>query len=475
MKLRSVFGGILTGALMMMLAACGGPASSDEGGGAPAPAPTPVPEGAAESATDQPAEPAAPALRLPEISAEGWGVGERPDPVAVEGPVTVTFWHAIAQRHEAALLDVIASFEAEYPNINIEPVYQGSYTDLRTALVAALSTPNKPVMSQMYESWTSQFIEADLLVPVQAFINADPTFGDAELDGYFSSFLENNRWGETLVTLPFNKSLYLLFANLDLLEGAGLGVPTTWEEMRTAAQTLTVDNRRGFGVRPLMETFTPLFLMNGGDFLTADGQPDLESEACLETLQCLIDLMHTDDVCYLESGYLTAAFANQSIALLTGSSAGISYTDRQVGDAFRWVVAPLPSHGDNPRRVLSQGTNVGIYADHDPQTLWAAWEFLKFLTNAESSAHFAAISGYLPVQRGSLEVPELANQIASDPNTAVATSQLEYAAFEPRMPEWETIRDSLNSLIGQMLTNSTLTAERIAGRMMREARQAIED
>jgi multiple sugar transport system substrate-binding protein len=473
MKLRSVIWLILTMGLMVTLAACGGPASSDEGASGPSPAAEP----AAEPATEVTAEPiaVAPALRLPEISAAGWEIGERPDLSSVDSPIQVTFWHAIAQRHEAALLDVIDRFEAEYPHINIEPVYQGSYADLRTALVAALSTPSKPVMSQMYESWTSQFIEADLLVPIQAFVDADPTFGDAELAGYFSSFLENNRWGETLVTLPFNKSIYLLFANLDLLEGAGLGVPTTWDEMRVAAQTLTVDNQRGFGVRPLMETFTPLFLMNGGDFLTADGQPDLESETCLETLQYLIDLTHTDDVCYLESGYLTAAFANQSIPLLTGSSAGISYTVRQVGDSFRWVVAPLPSNGDNPRRVLSQGTNVGIYAEHDPATLWAAWEFLKFLTNAESSAHFAAISGYLPVQRGSLEVPELADQIASDPNTEVAASQLEFAAFEPRMPEWESIRDSLNSLVGQMLTNPTLTAERVAGRMMREARQAIED
>jgi multiple sugar transport system substrate-binding protein len=472
MKLRSVIWLALIAGLMMALAACGPQTPSEEGGTEPAPAPGPPAEGTAEPA---PAEPAAPALRLPEISAEGWGVGERPDLSSADGPIQVSFWHAIAQRHEAALLDVVASFEAVYPNIDIDPVYQGSYSDLRTALVAALSTPNKPVMSQMYESWTSQFIEADLLVPVQAFIDADPTFGDAELAGYFSSFLENNRWGETLVTLPFNKSIYLLFANVDLLEGAGLGIPTTWDEMRTAAQTLTVDNQRGFGVRPLMETFTPLFLMNGGDFLTTDGQPDLESEACHETLQYLIDLMHTDDVCYLESGYLTAAFGNQSIVLLTGSSAGISYTERQVGDSFRWTVAPLPTNGDHPRRVLSQGTNVGIYAEHDSETLWAAWEFLKYLTSAESSAHFAAISGYLPVQRGSLEVPELANQIAADPNTAIATSQLEFAAFEPRMPEWETIRDSLNSLIGQMLTNSTLTTERIAGRMMREARQAIED
>jgi multiple sugar transport system substrate-binding protein len=118
---------------------------------------------------------------------------------------------------------------------------------------------------------------------------------------------------------------------------------------------------------------------------------------------------------------------------------------------------------------------VGIYAEHEPEVLWAAWEFLKFLTSAESSAHFATISGYLPVRRSSLDVAEFKAYVDENPVMAVAASQLEFAAFEPRMPVWESVRNALNRQVGQMLQTPTTDAARVASRMQRGAVESLED
>lgn len=419
-------------------------------------------------------------LHEPTVSAEMLEIGPRPDWNSLTEPVEVQLWHAIAQSHEIALNDIIAQFEEQYPMIHINAVYQGSYADLFTALLAAMRTSSRPTMSMMYESWTSQFMELDLVVPAQAFIDADDSFGEEELSDFYPSFLANNTWGENIVTLPFNKSLYLLFANLDALEAKGLGVPQTWDELRDAAIALSdpENNISGFGVRPFIETVTPFFLMNGGQFIV-DGRLNLESPESLETLQYFIDLTHGTDgehgVVYVETAYLTAAFGTGNVPLFTGSSAGIPYCATSVGDTFRWTAAPLPSNGDHPRRVLSQGTNMGIYAGHSNEETWAAWEFLKFMTNSESSAHFAAISGFLPVRRSSLEVPEYAQFLQENAAVAVAASQLEYAAFEPRMPVWESIRATLNRVVSQMFQNPSATAEGVARNMIREAMSDLED
>lgn len=421
-------------------------------------------------------EEASPLLRLPEPSLEGWDLGARPDFAAMQQPVEVTFWHAIAQSHEAALNAIVEDFQAAHPNIAVRPTYLGSYQELFTALFAAMSTSNRPVLSQMYESWTSQLIERDLVVPLQLFVDAEGATAEADLADFFPGFLENNRWGGALVTLPFNKSVYVLVANLDLLEAAGLGVPQTWEELRQAALALTnrEAHRHGFGVRPIMETFTPLFFMNGGEFIV-DGQLALDSPAAVETLDFLIQMVHRDQSTITESGYLTSIFGQQGVALFVNSSAGIPYIETAVGGTFRWAVAPLPTHGDHPRRVLSQGTNVGLLAGHPPEVMWAAWEFLKFLTSAESTARFAQATGYMPVRRSALQIPSFAQFLEENPNLAVATSQLEFAAVEPRMPVWETIRNSLNRQVGQMLTDPTAEAAAVARRMMREAQDDLEE
>lgn len=429
MKLRSTLLGTALGAV---LAACGGGAGDES--------------------------PSAPAS------------SEASPPAAEATPIELTLWHAIAQEHEAALNDIIQAFQADHPNVRVNATYQGGYRDLRTALFAAMASTSRPVMSQLYESWTTEFMEQDLIVPVQDFIDAAGAEATADLQDFFPGFLANNTWDGRAVTLPFNKSVYMLYVNLDRLEAAGLALPETWADLREVCRALTdtAANRYGFGSRPFIEAFTPFFLMNGGEFFTGD-RLNLDGQASIETLDLLLQMKWADNSMFVEENYLTQAFASQTVAIFVGSSAGLPYTEDAVGQTFRWTVAPLPSNGDHPRQVLSQGTNVGIINGHSPEVTNAAWQFLHFLTNSENSAHFAAVSGYMPVRRSSLQVPELQEKLAADPNLGICASQLEYAAFEPRMPEWESVRGVLDAQMSQIFNNRTTDAAAVAANMQRRA------
>jgi multiple sugar transport system substrate-binding protein len=390
-----------------------------------------------------------------------------------EQEVTVTFWHAIAQQHEAALSQIIQAFEQENPWITIEATSKGGYVDLNTALMTAMPTRNRPVIAQVYESWTAQYLEADVIVPVQRFLDDDGDFGDEDLADFYPPFLQNNIWNGEIVTLPFNKSLYLLFVNLDLLEAEGLGVPETWQQMREASLALTEGDRKGIGFRPLVESFTTLFFMNGGEYLGPNGEPLLDQTPSIETVEYLAALRWEDNSMLVESNYLSSAFAGQNVGMFIGSSAGIPYVEGPVGDTFRWTTAPLPSHGDATRNVLSQGTNVAIFEGHDAATQQAAWEFLKFLTNSENTALFATISGYLPVRRSAVESPEYLAYLAENPYLRAAADELEHAAFEPRLPQWEGARDELNRSIGQLFASSIDDPAAFAQRMNTAVAEAL--
>ncbi len=65
--------------------------------------------------------------------------------------------------------------------------------------------------------------------------------------------------------MPFNKSLFLLFYNVDLLKQANLKVPETWDDLVKVGKTPTKEEgsrtvRYGFVVRPTADYFTTMML-----------------------------------------------------------------------------------------------------------------------------------------------------------------------------------------------------------------------
>lgn len=60
----------------------------------------------------------------------------------------------------------------------------------------------------------------------------------AEDATFFSRILENNRVGDTLVSLPAFTDAGVLYSRTDLLDKYGLEVPTTWDDLENAAQVI---------------------------------------------------------------------------------------------------------------------------------------------------------------------------------------------------------------------------------------------
>ena len=359
----------------------------------------------------------------------------------------ISFWHSMTGEQAVAINEIAQAFEQLHPDITVRPIYQGSYDQLHQKLIAAITSRTMPAVAQMYESWTSQFVSRNLLVPVQDFFDGPDGLTREEIDDIVKAFRENNSWNDRMVTMPFNKSAYVLYVNADMLERAGIKhPPRTWDELREAAKKLTVhkDNRvevYGFAIRPFIESLTTLLYMNGGHYLGPDRETLLlNSPEAHESLQFLVDLMHKDKVAYVESDYLSNAFGSGRIAMYIGSSASFPYNKEAVGDRFHWQAAPLPAAPGKEPRVLFQGTNVGIFTRPSPEQAQAAWKFVKFLTNTENATKWAIATGYLPIRYSVLKTPEMKAYLEQNPNYQIAASQLDYGIFEPREVYWESMR-----------------------------------
>lgn len=128
---------------------------------------------AAPATTEQaPAEPAAAEPAAAEPAAE---------------PVTIQVFYPVAV--DAPIADIlngyIEQFEAENPNINVEPVFSGGYTDVSTAIQTTIDGGGQPpALAVLLATDLYDLINADYILPLDSYINAMPE-GETYLADFF--------------------------------------------------------------------------------------------------------------------------------------------------------------------------------------------------------------------------------------------------------------------------------------------------
>lgn len=401
--------------------------------------------------------------------------------------VVVEFWHAMGSGHSATLNEICAQFNESQDKYNVVPIYQGRYNSLSQKLIASLYARRSPAMSQMYPSWTARFYRYGYLEPLNTFIDRDPEFTQADIDDFFPVMVEENtlinpKTGEPeLVGLPFNKSVFVLFINEERMRNAGWEEPpTTWDELRELALAMTVRTEGGqvqtfgFASRPYIEDLT-IFTLSAGIQLLDETTQDvfINTEETASALRFLHSLVSGEEggsrVGYVENDYLTAPFASEIVAMYVSSTAGLPYNERAIQTRFPWTITRVPSRdAETEGKTLMQGTNVGIYRHAPDEVKEGAWEFLKFLSSAEMNAKWASASGYMPIRRSTLEIPEFEEFLRNDRRMANAVATLPFATYEPRKIYWESVRQVISQQVEAVLFN-----RRSIDRTLRDAHATV--
>ncbi|MCB2155019.1 ABC transporter substrate-binding protein [bacterium] len=410
-----------------------------------------------------------------------------------DGKIEVEFWYAVSGKQARSLNEIVDAFNAEQDKYVVKAIYQGSYQSLNQKLIASLYAGRQPAASMMYESWTTRFLRFGCLQPVQTFVEQDETWGEEDLNDLFPAFRRDNMYrltkegdlyhpdpeGEmTLATLPFNKSLYVLFVNNDLMNEVGYDEPPkTWDEMKDLAQRMTKRNeageivRYGFATRPMIEAFTTVLFAADGNYMDENNKNFTFTSAKGEAaLQFLVDLVIGENASgYIESDYLSNVFGQGTIGMYIGSTAAFPYNDSGVGNKFIWRAYGVPAMEGVEGKTLSQGTNVGIFRQgfngmgkNSEEVQRGAWEFLKYLCEQDVTVKWAIDTGYMPVRRSAAEAPKMKEYFEKNPNFRNAFEQLETAQFEPKPIWWDNVRTIFQREIEGVLNGRRTTEEGLA-------------
>jgi multiple sugar transport system substrate-binding protein len=313
--------------------------------------------------------------------------------------VKLNFWDMIwgPPEYIDSAKELVSQFNKEHPNIQVE--YRSvPWNNWYQTFVTAISSGTAPDLSTGAGYQAVQLYDQGAIRPI------DDVIEEMKADGDLADFLPNTvdtlRYDDHHVALPWGIDIRVWFYRKDLLEQAGVKVPTTWKELRAAAKATTKDGR--YGIVGSGDTGGSHFLYNallnnGGGLFTADRKLDLRNERNKEAFDALAGMVADGSVSPASAGYNSddrrAAF-NRGQAAFTLDGPGLI---AQAGDqaANIGVVPPLAGmHGD--KGTIFWVNNIMVYEQtkHPEETK----TFLKWWSKNQLPLWTKGNSGQLPTR-----------------------------------------------------------------------------
>ena len=355
--------------------------------------------------------------------------------------ITVTFWHSMSGENGTNFEEIVEEFNNQSDNVHIEPVYQGSYTDLITKIRAMGNTDEAPAIIQASGTNRKYLAESDFVEPMQKFIDEED-FDTSQLE---ENALNRYVIDDTLYSMPFSTSNAVMYYNKDLFKEAGLdpdNPPQTFSEIEDAAQKIkNATGNYGFTMATIGWYFEQLLANQGELYLDNDngfsGEPTkslVNEEAGQMIFQWLDNMNKAETFKNYGSDWEDprAPFLAGQVGIYFDSSANTREMVKQA--PFEIATAPLPvPDGVEPHGATVGGNSNYITNKVSEEEQKAAWEFIKYTVSPEVQAKWASVTGYFPVTKAANEEDVLKETYDEFPQMLTAVEVNNKTPAEPAM------------------------------------------
>jgi ABC-type glycerol-3-phosphate transport system substrate-binding protein len=327
-------------------------------------------------------------------------------PVQAQDDVTeirfMNWWDA---SREVLMLDLIARFEAENPDIRV--INEVQPWDNRAELVStAISSTTPPHIIMTNRQETFQFAGLGLIRPIDEFVAES----GLDLSLFYDGEVGNQYWAGELYALPLPTAgglTGMFFYNKDMLAAAGIdGPPATWQELEAAAQAINVGDAMGIDILGANSgssagDFITWLYTNNGRYVDDLGRVLMFNNAeGVETLEWMIrftndinggienitDFFQGADFTTSDHPWYRSEYAFNPI-----NTSHFNHMNKVAPDFFAatdsWGVMMRPYNGNNPDAKTagvvgyssSGGWGYTIPVVHTPELQAAAYRFAEFL------------------------------------------------------------------------------------------------
>ncbi|MBV9452326.1 MAG: ABC transporter substrate-binding protein [Streptosporangiaceae bacterium] len=251
--------------------------------------------------------------------------------------------------------------------------------------------------------WISEFAGAGWSAPLDSYFNASAKAA------YFPGVIDACTYGGALHALPWYLDAGMLYYRKDLLQAAGIAVPTTWDELVTGAQKLLAAGKVSDGfnwqakqAEVLVCDLVEFIGSNGGSVLAEDGKTvTIADPKAVEAVQFMADTFGKDKV---TPRAVLSWDEEPSRMPFTGGQAAFlrnwSYvwSDAQDPTSSKVVdkvgVTTLPSFPGGKSTACLGGYQFGMNAASTKKS--AAIDFLTWMSSPATQLRFATQLGLAP-------------------------------------------------------------------------------
>lgn len=326
-------------------------------------------------------------------SASNGGDGE-------DGVVTLKFQSLSDQpATQAAVKSIVDEWNTENEDVQVE-IVQAGWDGTFDKLITQFTGGTAPDIIHYEASSIVSFAADGYLADLTDYIDADLKSDISE--GIWDSVTQD---GE-IIAYPSTLQSYMVFANADLLEAAGVEIPSgdtmTWDELQEIAQATTTGDQYGLGWGLASPTATMMSLALGFDGGFFDGEGADASIEVGENELAVPELVHEmaytdksiEPTSLTQSGSdVLASFYGGKIAMTVQGSFQATNIANDAPDGFNWVALPPLEGSEGAIQAANPQTySVNIDSEHVEESA----DFLNFFMGADNLASIAYADALIP-------------------------------------------------------------------------------
>jgi multiple sugar transport system substrate-binding protein len=341
----------------------------------------------------------------------------------------------------------VEEFNAANPgiNLNVEVV---SWNDIYTVVNTRIANGQAPDILNI--DVFADYQADDLLLPAQDYVSEE-TYAKM-----YESFLEQSEIDGTVWAVPDLASARALYYNVDILEAAGVEVPTTWDELTAACEAIKAydDSIYPWGIDMTTDEGQAAFAYytwnNGGGFVDENGDWALNSDANVEAIEYAIGLVN--------SGYTNSDPANDTrydlqdmfgagqIAMVIAPNSLPTYV-ADGGYEVNYAVASIPS---NTGESVSAGVMDRFMCfdnGYSDEELAAVTTFFDYFYDDARYSDWVLMEGFLPATTAGGEAVAAADESMAAWVDIVGSSKF----YPTAKAEWADVKQGVIDVEQQAL------------------------
>ena len=370
------------------------------------------------------------------------------DAAAAGAPVEISFWHGLSNELGRELERLTGVYNSSQTKVHVNLEFQGGYEQTIDKYLQS-NTGNRPDMVQTPEYMVQQMIDTKSIVPVQACAESASYDLSQLLPQALGAYAtEGVQW-----SMPFNVSVPVLFYVKPAFTRAGLDPnkpPQSLEDLLAVGRQIVAGGGASYSVSLDSDFdggggwYVEQWLAKAGEFYSNNengraapstavvysGPAGFKLLTYLQTLVNEGGAVYVGDNASGQDTLLKLADPVTPAAMAISTSAGIGPVLSIVGSGIIKGVTvddlgigfmPGPSGGVG---ALVGGASLYIVANKGDAKAAASWDYMSFLMSAQTQSEWAAATGYIPVNKGALDLDPIKSLYVSDPRFKVAYDQL---------------------------------------------------